>query len=113
MTNIKTEIEEIEKRFDEKFRYHVRHDPDLGEIKTDSLYAQITAYDDIKAFFKAELPSLLSKFAAEINGEEQKIDKDLFLATPNSWYDKTGWNHHHRSVAEKAEEIIKEIQKKP
>jgi hypothetical protein len=134
--NFNTEIEEIEKRFDKKASTKIidhafdgsccynnneggkghsecryPYNPGRENPSGEQCLKLREEHFDIKAFFRAEQAALLSKFAAEINGEEQKIDKDLFLATPNSWYDKTGWNHHHRSVAEKAEEIIKNITK--
>ena len=99
MTNFKTEIEEIEKRFDEKFS-------DEEAIRCVHLWGddKVTS-SQIKAFLRAELPSLLSKFAAEVNGGEKKAaygERDDIYVTQ-------GWNLHHRSVAEKAEKIIKEI----
>jgi len=114
MTNFNTEIEEIEKRFDEKFaKQFFSADCTCGVFHATAL----------KAFLRAELPSLLSKFAAEINGDEEKLvefireaekwpsvppkdrDEQLFLKEVMN----TAWNAHHRSVAEKAEEIIKDI----
>src|SRR5579872_2492304 len=95
MTHFKTEIEEIEKRFENSFWYQ-----DIGDgsfFKDCHLERQIKAF-----FFKEILPSLLSKFAAEINGEE--------ITQSFSSFSKAAWNAHHRSVAEKAEEIIKELQ---
>jgi hypothetical protein len=96
--NLKTEIEEIEKRFDESgYQKMCRAGSDTpfeGELMID--------YESAKAFFRAELLALLSKFAAEING-----DKEGVVEWENDYRD--GWNAHHRSVAEKAEEIISSL----
>jgi hypothetical protein len=117
MTNFKTEIEEIEKRFDEKFPliFVKQHKDGTGNMSCRD--------SDVKAFWKEELPSLLSKFAGEINTPEKEApDKDTFAQeylgktiTPVNLLEiiavgkANSWNAHHRSVAEKAEEIIKQL----
>lgn len=140
MTNFKTEIEEIEKRFDEKFCKQkickACGDSPCSHFTTGCPWyvegiilnpdgGNLNGAEQIKAFFfKEVLPSLLSKFAAEINTPEKEApDKDTFA---QEYLGKTinpvnilkiiavgkanSWNAHHRSVAEKAGEIIKQLQ---
>lgn len=96
--NMNPYIEEIEKRFDEKF----------GNWKVEDLhYARQEVRKFVQEFYRAELPSLLSKFTAEINGK--KINPRWKFDQPDVKHNADGYNSHHRSVAEKAEEIIKSI----
>jgi len=128
--NFKTEIEEIEKRFDEKFPIshcdvddgfyscpktegwfndNYREMEKLPPSERECWCGAEKEHERLKAFFfKEALPSLLSKFAAEINPEPPKNGRNL------KWngeihLDKNTLLAHHRSVAEKAEEIIKQL----
>jgi hypothetical protein len=120
MTNMNTYIEEIEKRLQGTEYYPVdvftppwdgwqkdvdelakQHGKRIDNISADygRRYQKIFSEDAIKVF-KELLPSLLSKFAAEINGESVGGSSDYI----------EGCDAHHRSVAEKAGEIIKTLQ---
>jgi hypothetical protein len=118
---MKPYIEEIEKRFDELEKS--LEPPSISERLT---HADVVALQEniesIKAFVLKEiLPSLLSKFAAKINGEKvEHLDTSpRFVNGKDMWGEDyamgerlrtDAYNAHHRSVAEKADEIIKQLQ---
>jgi|ERR1700733_2200411 len=101
---IQTEIEEIEKRFDEKFLSpHVKNGWNRDAYENGA--------PAVKAFFRAEQANLLSKFTAAVNGNDwNHLGHDPLEGIEDDFRTcEDAWNTHHRSVAEKAEEIIKQL----
>lgn len=63
------------------------------EGRSDAIFGREATPSFKKRWMQAGKEEAYAEIRAEIEGMRKPIDRELFLATPNSWYDNTGWNH--------------------
>ena len=85
--NLNKKIGEMLERFDDRFLYEYRLDPDFGKIKTDSLFAQTLAYDKVKAFIASEARKLVDGAlkAVEVEKSDRKDPAYILIDYENGF----------------------------